>query len=256
MIIYHTAPVRCFPLLVQQMAPEFRNSYHFRMPFKALNLSDHRVGMLNHVFAYDYELSELPRRSRPRNGFPYDVSRNGIDFVAPSLLKDIDFLFGVFDGNLIKKRDGDFVFTILSDPVRHIYDLFNYLSFLTSTCVGKERIAEGVFLFDEIVAAGLHRWVDRFLAGDREIVVAGRSFYLIEDFFRFNFNVDYDFIGTEERIEDVVAILSNRLGIPIVPNERLLSRRSSLASESRYRYDDLCRNLLPDLEKYESVRTL
>jgi hypothetical protein len=168
----------------------------------------------------------------------------------------IDFLFGVFDGNLIKKRDGDFVFTILSDPVRHIYDLFHYLSFLTSTCVGKERIAEGVYLFDEIVAAGLHRFVDRFLDGDREIVVDGRSFHLIDDFFRFNFNVDYDFVGAEERIEDVVAILSSRLGIPIVPSERLLSRRSSIASTSRYRYDDLCRSLRPDLEKYESVRTL
>ena len=256
MIIYHTAPIRCFPLLVEKMAPEFRNSYHFRMPIKALNLSDHRVGMSNHVVAYDYALSELPRRSRPHNGFPYDVLRNGIDFVDPSLLEDIDFLFGVFDGNLIKKRDGDFVFTILSDPVRHIYDLFDYLSFMTSTCVGRERIAEGVFLFDEIVAAGPHRWVDRFLAGDREILAEGRSFYLIEDFFRFNFNVDYDFIGTEERIEDAVAVLSSQLGIPIVPSERLLSRRSSIASGSRYRYGDLRRSLLPELAKYESVRML
>ncbi|HEV2851661.1 MAG TPA: hypothetical protein VHC97_02545 [Thermoanaerobaculia bacterium] len=256
MIIYHTAPIRCFPLLVEKMAPEFRNPYHFRMPIKARNLSDHRVGMLNHVVAYNYELSELPRRSRPRNGFPYDVSRNGIDFVAPTLLEDIDFLYGVFDGNLIKKRDGDFVFTILSDPVRHIYDLFDYLSFASSTYVGKARVIEGVALYDEIVAAGLHRFVDRFLAGDREILVAGRSFYLIEDSFRFNFNVDYDFIGTEERIEDTVAILSSQLGIPIVPSERLLSRRSSIASGSRYRYDDLCRSLISELAKYESVRTL
>lgn len=254
MIIYHTAPIRCFPLLVEKISSEFRNPYHFRMPLKARNPSDHQVGMQNHVIAYNYELSELPRKSRPRNGFPYDVSRNGIDFVDSSLLEDIDFLYGIFDGNLIKKQ-GDFVFTILSDPVRHIYDLFDYLSFASSTYVGKARILEGVALYDEIVAAGLHRFVDRFLAGDREIVVAGRSFDLIEDSLRFNFNVNYDFIGTEERIEDTVAILSSRLGIPIIPGERLLSRRSSIASGSRYRYDDLCRSLIPELEKYESVKS-
>ena len=225
------------------------------MPIKAHGPGDHRVGMLNHAIAYRYELSELPRRCRPRNGFPSDVWRNGIDFVDPSLLEDVDFLYGVFDGNLIKKRQGDFVFTILSHPVRHIYDLFDYLSFMTSTYKGPERIAEGVYHFDHIVASGLDRFVDRFLDGDREIVVAGRSLYLMEDFFRFNFDVDYDFIGTEERIADTVAVLSSRLGIPIVPSERLLSRRSSIASESRYRYDDLCRCLLPELEKYESVRS-
>lgn len=217
MIIYHTAPIRCFPLLVEKMAPLFKNYYHFRMPIKTRNPSDHQIGMRNHVVAYNYELSELPHRSRPRNGFPYDVARNGIDSVAPSLLKDIDFLYGVFDGNLIKKRDGDFIFTILSDPVRHIYDLFDYLSFVNSTYVGKTRVIEGVALFDEIVAAGLHRFVDRFLAGDREIVVAGRSFYLIEDFFRFNFNVDYDFIGTEEKIEDTGCDSVQSVGNPHSP---------------------------------------
>jgi hypothetical protein len=237
------------------MAQEFRNYYHFRIPIKARNPSDHGVGMRNHAVAYRYEISELPRRSRARNGFPSHITRNGVDFVDPSLLTDIDFLYGVFDGGLIKKREGDFVFTIMSDPVRHIYDLFDYLSFMTATCTGRERIAEGVVLYDEIVAAGLHRFVDRFLDGDREIMVAGRSLYLIEDFFRFNFNIDYDFVGTEERIEDTIAVLSSRLGIPIVPSERLLSRRSSIASRSLYRYDDLCCSLLPELEKYESIRT-
>ncbi len=256
MIVYHTAPVRCFPLLVEQMAGEFSNSYHFRMPIKAASVTDHRIGMLNHVVAYDYTLSELPRRSLPNNGFPYDILRNGIDFVDSSLLEDIDFLYGVFDGTLIKKRDGDFVFTILSDPVRHIYDLFAFLSFVNRTSTGEDRISEGVALFDEIVSAGLHRFVDRFLAGDRSIVVAGRIFYLIEDFFRFNFHVDYDFIGTEERIEHTLTTLSSRLEIPIIASERLLSRRSSIASGSRYRYDDLRRMLRPELAKYEAMRVI
>ena len=253
MIIYHTAPIRCFPLLVDQMAGEFRNSYHFRMPIRARNAADHRLGMLRHVCAYEHTLAELPRRSVPNHGFPYDVLRNGIDFVAPALLKDIDFLYGVFAGDLIKKRAGDFVFTILSHPVRHIYDLFDYLSFVNSTSDADARVAEGVALFDEIVAAGSHRFIDRFLAGDREIVVAGRGFDLIEDFFRFNFDVDYDFVGVEERIADAVETLSSRLEIPIKPSERLLSRRSSIASGSRYRYEDLRRSLLPEMAKYESV---
>ena len=254
MIIYHTAPVRCFPLLVDQMAGLFGNSYHFRMPITARTEGDHRVGMLNNVVAYEYGLAELPRRSLPHNGFPYSLLHNGITFADPAMLEDIDFLYGVFDGGLIRKRDGDFVFTILSDPVRHTYDLFDYLSFVNRSATGPDRVAEGVSMFDETVAAGLHRFVDRFLAGDRKIVVAGHTFYLIEDFFRFNFAVDYDFIGTEERIADTVAALSKRLGISITPSERLLSRRSSIASDSRYRYDDLRDSLRPEIAKYEAVR--
>ena len=46
MIIYHTTPIRCFPLLVDQLAGHFRNPYHFRMPIRAANEADHRVGML------------------------------------------------------------------------------------------------------------------------------------------------------------------------------------------------------------------
>ena len=253
MIIYHTAPIRCFPLLVDQMAGLFGNAYHFRMPITARTEIDHRVGLLHNVVAYEYALAELPRRSLPHNGFPYNILQNGITFADPARLEDIDFLYGVFDGKLISKRDGDFVFTILSDPVRHIYDLFDYLSFVNRSASGPDRAAEGVSLFDEIVAAGPHRFIDRFLAGDREIMVAGHAFYLIEDFFRFNFDVDYDFIGTEARIAETVATLSDRLGISITPSERLLSRRSSIASDSRYRYDDLRDSLRPEIAKYEAV---
>ena len=252
MIIYHTAPVRCFPLLVERMAELFSNPYHFRMPIRAKNATDHRFGMLNNVLAYDYTLTALPRRSVPGNGFPYDVLSNGIDYVEPASLADIDFLYGVFDGSLIDKQDGDFVFTILSDPVRHIYDLFSYLSFVNRTAPAASRVVEGVALFDEIVAAGLHRFVDRFLAGDRDIDVAGHSFYLIEDFFRFNPAVDYDFVGVEDRVADAVATLSARLDVPITATERLLSPISSIASGSRYRYGDLRESLRAEVEIYES----
>lgn len=252
MIVYHTAPIRCFPLLVEQMGALFRNSYHFRMPIRAADEADHRFGMLNHVIAYDWSLTELPRRSVPDNGFPYDILRNGIDFVDPASLEPIDFLYGVFDGDLIDKQDGDFVFTILSEPVRHIYDLFDYLSFVNRTATAEDRVAEGVALFDEIVAAGAERFVDRFLAGDHELVVGGRSFFLIEDFFRFNPRVDYDFVGTENRVAEAVAELSRRLGVEIRPSARLLARGSSIVSRSNYRYEDLRRILRDEVEAYQS----
>jgi hypothetical protein len=223
------------------------------MPIRAANAGDHRFGMLNHVIAYDYTLTTLPRRSLPGSGFPYDVLRNGIDYVEEGSLVDIDFLYGVFDGNLIDKKEDDFVFTILSDPVRHIYDLFAYLSFVNRTASAESRVVEGVALFEGIVGAGLDRFVDRFLAGDREVCVAGHSFALIEDFFRFNPAVDYDFVGVEDRIADAVATLSARLDVPITATERLLSPTSSIASSSQYRYADLRECLRPELEVYESL---
>ncbi|MEV4538999.1 hypothetical protein AB0J82_35025 [Asanoa sp. NPDC049518] len=255
MIIYHTAPVRTFPLLVDQMTQVFRRSYHFRFPIRASNISDHRWGMLNNVIAYDYQLAEVPRRSVPNPGFPFNVLNNGINFIEPELLEDIDFLYGVFDGGLIKKSEGDFVFTIISEPVRHIYDIFSYLVFVNSTSRGAERVSEGVALFDGVVSAGLHRFIDRFLAGERDIVVGNRSFHLIDDFFRFNLAVDYDYVGVEAKIDDALTVLSSRLEISLNPTERLVSRRSSIASESRYRYDDLCRSLRREIAAYEALLT-
>ena len=253
MVIYHTAPVRCFPLLVEQMAGQFSNAYHFRMPIMARNVTDHRFGMLNNVIAYNYAMTEVPRKSLPSNGFPHNVLDNGIDFVDQSQLRDIDFLYGVFDGKLIRKHKGDFVFTILSHPVRHIYDLFHYLSFVNRTSSEEERYTEGVAHFDAIVEAGISQFVDKFLAGDRDIVVGGKSFYLIEDVFRYNLEVEYDFVGTETRIDEAVIALSNQLDIAISTSEKLLSRHSSIASESRYRYEELCSSLGPEVAKYEAV---
>jgi hypothetical protein len=251
MIIYHTAPVRTFPLLVDQMTQVIPRFYHFRYPIRASSLADHRWGMLNNVIAYDYDLTEVPRRSSPNPGFPRDVLHNGIDFVDPAVLRDIDFLYGVFDGGMIKRREGDFIFTVVSDPVRHIYDIYNYLAFLNATSRGAERVSEGVAVFDDVVNAGLHRFIDRFISGDREIVAGGRCFRLIEDFFRFNLEVDYDYVGTEAKIGEALKYLSSRLEISLNPTERLVSTRSSIASESRYRYDDLCRSLRREMAAYE-----
>lgn len=256
MVIYHTAPIRCFPLLADEMASQFANAYHFRMPFEALDISDHRFGMLNNVFAYDYSLRELPRKSLPNNGFPHHILDNGVDLVEPARLADIDFLYGVFDGRLISRRAGDFVFTIISHPVRHVYDLFQYITFMTRNSNEGSRRSEGIVHFEETVRAGMCRFVDRFIDGDRSIEIGGRTFYLIEDFFRFNLDVDYDFVGAESQIERAISTLSDRLGISITGSERLLSRRSSLASATDYRYNDLCSSLRTQLEKYEAVMAL
>jgi hypothetical protein len=255
-VIYHTAPVRCFPLLVEAMAPRFANAYHFRMPIVARNLTDHRFGMLQNVLAYDHDLVEVPRASRPDNGFPHNVLDNGIDFVEPSSLEPIDLLYGVFDGRLIRKVDDDFVFTVISHPVQHVYDVFRYLAFVNESSQGPERYSEGVALFDDIVAAGMEQFVDRFLAGDQEVVVGGRAFDLVDDFCRFNLDVPYDFVGVEARIEGAVAVLSERLGITITPSEALLSRASSLASDEVYRRDDLCRSLAREVAAYEALESL
>jgi hypothetical protein len=251
MVIYHTAPVRCFPLLVECMAGHFANPFHFRMPFAGRSREQHRMGMLSGIIPYGDNLAELPRRSLPGNGFPRDVLHNGIDFVEESRLRDVDFLYGIFDGRLIRKQEGDFIFTVISHPARHIYDIFRYLSYACSTTPREVQRAEGLIHFDAIVREGLPRFVDKFLGDELEIVVDGVAYDLVDDMFRFNFQVAYDFIGIEDRMELVVEVLSDRLGIPIVPTPRLLSRRSSIASTEDYRFADMCAVLSRELDLYE-----
>jgi hypothetical protein len=253
MVIYHTAPVRCFPLLVECMAGHFANACHFRMPFAARTPEQHRMGMLSGIIPYREDLAELPRRSLPGNGFPSDILHNGIDFVEEPRLRDIDFLYGIFDGRLIRRQEGDFIFTVISHPARHVYDVFRYLSYACSTTPVQVRRAEGLIHLDEIVREGMPGFVDRFLADELEIVVDGVAYDLIDDMFRFNFRVPYDFIGVEERMDLVIDVLSDRLDVPIAPTARLLSRRSSIASTDDYRFADVCAALSQEVTLYEGI---
>jgi hypothetical protein len=210
--------------------------------------------VLDGIVAYDVDRTAIPRASRPHNGFPHHLGDNGVDLVDPADRVEIDFLYGVFDGALVDRRDGDLVITVMSHPVQHVYDLYQYLAHVNRTTEGPERRSEGVWIFDDLVAAGIEHFVDRFLAGDRELVVHGHRFELVEDFFRFNDEVPYDLVGIEEEVGDLVGRLADRLGRPITPSARLLAPRSSIETDCRYRYDDLCRALAGPLDRYEALR--
>ncbi len=255
MIVYHTSPVRCFPLLVECIVEHFSHPYHFRLPIRARSKEEHRLGMLSGLIPYDYALAELPRSSAPGNRFPSDMLRNGIDLVENRKLQPIDFLYGIFDGRLIKKRDDDFVFTIISHPGRHVYDVFKYLSYACSTTPIEIQRAEGLIHFQPIVREGIENFVERVLANDLEIKIDGIVYDLIVDMFRFNFQVQYDFIGIEEHIEQDVDILSERLGISIAPTPKLLARQSSIVSREHYRFEDVCAVLSKEVAFYEEHRT-
>lgn len=100
---------------------------------------------------------------RARQRLPLRRADERHRLVYPASLEDIDFLYGVFDGDLVDKRDGDFVFTILSDPVRHIFDLFDYLR--SSTASRRQRTASPRGFPCSTTSSV--REVDRFLDGDR-----------------------------------------------------------------------------------------
>ena len=237
------------------MAPLFGNAYHFRYPIKAKTDAEHRIGILKGVIAYDTKTKAIPRRSVPRNGFPSNILTNGVSHVSEQELVPIDFIYGVFDGGMIVKQPDDFVFTIISHPVKHVYDVFAYLSFLDRTTTGAERQSEGVVLFEEIVSAGLHRFVDRVIEGNRAITVDKIDFEMIWELCRFNTSVAYDLVGVEGHLPFFLAELSSRIGKAVVGTPRLLSSHSSLQMDTSYRYDDLCRSLADDVSFYTTHKS-
>lgn len=252
MLIYHTAPVRCFPIFVEVLARHFQKSYHFRMPILADNNDDHHIAVLEGAIAYRRNLNAIPRRASPESGFPNNILRNGIDFVDPEELEDIDFLYGIFDGRLIERQRVDFVFTVISHPARHITDLFSYMSHVTQTTSRSIRKSEGTLFFDEFVDGGLEAFIDRFLDGDRSITILGRKFHLVDDFFSLNLAVDYDFVGVESNVCHAINVLSDVLGIDLKPDERLL-KTSSIDHISDYRFDEVCDVLREQILRYEAA---
>jgi hypothetical protein len=255
MLIYHSSPIRSFPILVDVIAPLFGNAYHFRYPIKARTDAEHRIGILKGGIAYDVKTTAIPRSSLPGNGFPASILTNGISYVPEQKLVPIDFLYGVFDGGMIVKQPQDFVFTIISHPAKHVYDVFAYLSFLSRTTIGVARQSEGVVFFEEIVSAGLQRFVDRVIDGNRAIAIGDVDFEMIRELCRFNTSVAYDLVGIEGHLPSFLAELSARIGKAFAGTPRLLSSDSALQTDMSYRYDDLCRSLADDISFYAAHKS-
>lgn len=105
------------------------------------------------------------------------------------------------------------------------------------------------------MSAGLQRFVDRVIDGNRAITIGDVDFEMIRELCRFNTSVAYDLVGIEGHLPCFLAELSARIGKAVAGTPRLLSSHSALRMDTSYRYDDLCRLLADDISFYAAHKS-
>lgn len=103
MIIYQVTPCRLYPEILQNILSSIKiESVDFHYPFDLKNDND-------------YNNSNNIMRSIPKN-FKH-LRFNG-------------FLYGSFNSTHLNKKSEDFVFTLLNNPIDHIYEIYAYWNFV------------------------------------------------------------------------------------------------------------------------------
>jgi hypothetical protein len=179
--------------------------------------------------------------------------------VDPWKLRNIEFVFGFFSERKIEKRDGDFLFTFLRHPVDRFYSGYFYAHFRVNNprpdsrfglpkVDYRRRFPEAAALLD----LDQKTFVDHFLDRRGELVFhrgEHLSYRLIEEAFFLPKQLDrYDFIGIMEKMDESLALLGERLGVPLRLGPRL---NAGPPPEPRCREDDIRALYADEIEIYE-----
>ncbi len=256
MIIYHARPFRFYPDIVRQIQKKYPNNYQFHSPIeKTMRLSVDPIGVEN----YDYD-TKIPRRAffcapETITGFSNNnVNRirinklnNGLssyrNFINPY---NIDFLFGIFPQRRIDNISKDFIFTIIGEPIQSFYNSCLYMEL----CYKKPSLHRlcRMDIFERGIECGIDFFIEHkgFYFGENYCYKMIPETYSNGDLSKFNF------IGTQEKLNRSLSLLSHRLRL----NQIDISRNSSLLKTINYRKKDIEEIFKEDIEKYNLINNM
>lgn len=242
-IIYQAQPNKCFPPLCQALVNQLGVPYcEFGIHLESLDRQwAHRV----HNEGRDQEGFWLSPQEFREQALPYRI-RTPRWFNGQAL----GFVYGLFDEWRIDREPGDFVFTIISDPVNRVYDLYYFWErFLQKqSCNGNQgaeilcSISSG-FSFPQSMRA----FVDLYLAAEGVAQIG--SYRISANMLRQQRSFEmFDYVGIVERIDATLEFLSRRLGVVLAPSPAYTSR---VISDRDYRRGELEVLLADDLAVYQ-----
>jgi len=229
-IVYHLFPVRLYPSLVSQIRDVMGFSYEYHDPIKCKDPTDS-------ILLYDGP--HLPTRADydPMTVFATKET-NGIG----SGSSQIDFLYGPFSKEKLL-YDSRQRFTIIQNPVDHIYEFYRYLhgAFLERTA-NEPRGKRIVEMFEDVLLKPLDSYIDTILQTDG--VMKNDQYEFIPELTRLTNFPSYDYVGTVEKPNETIGNLSDFLNVPIEVEPSM----NYVPIEKTYRRKDLEKMMEEDME--------
>ena len=229
-MIYHLFPVSLYPSLIGQLTSRLGFSFEYHDPVKC---EDHRDSILL------YDEPYLPTHA----DYSADVSTaiketNGIG----NRSSQISFLYGPFSKEKLL-NDPRQRFTIIQNPVDHIYEFHKYLQWAFSTTklseIRDNRLSE---IFKDTILAPLNTYIDTIL--ETEGIIKNEQYELIPELTRLTNFPNYDFVGTIENVDKTINNLSDFLNIPIQVEDSMHYH----PTKDNYRRKDLEKMMEEDME--------
>lgn len=90
------------------------------------------INIENDEFYYPFELEDQAKYK----------SKNNIISAIPENLKhfrSFGLLYGIFGSNHLNRKDGDFIFTIIQNPIDNIYSIYKYWESIKNTSISSEK---------------------------------------------------------------------------------------------------------------------
>jgi len=156
-------------------------------------------------------------------------------------LKNSEFITGVLHPKFNKILSPKFSFTIISNPVNRVYQLFYIFKFLETT-YKKEGIIQKIFNSDNLT---IELFVDRVLDNNYYRGIIEEHIFLLPDAI-----FDLNFVGIAEESELTGKFLSRKLKIDL-KNFNFIER----IENTLYRIKEIEKSLQPEIDKYNVLRS-
>ena len=232
------------------MLPNFNVPYQIHEPYTTVNNKDEiaalESGAIIHKLSdkvpryvsYNPDMKNCNYKTNGRGGNRY-----------------VDFCYGVFSKDRLEENETDFVFTIVKNPVKRIYDLYHYMQHemkLIGDGTRKDIMRDAA---KDYVNMSLEEFIDDFIYkdGNLEFKIYGIIFRLIDECVLFRNVPKYNFVGLDSYLQLSLHILGKFIGFDI-PWEGRVTKPSTVTKECLYRYSELENILSRDLECYHSFK--
>lgn len=242
MIVYSAQPNDFVPVLIRELRKIYKNNEEISIEFFKENSFSQVYSFWDDKF---YTLNEMISNFKEYSG-------NLIDLRNYALKGSTDFISGILNVDKIFKADDDYIFTIVSNPLDRVYEMYYFLKAIinskTALRIDKEIINYFISNYDNIT---LQQYIDIFIDKYGTFTTGGIT-VCSNMFLQFK-NIDNaDYIGIKEDLLGSIKKLNEKLNINI--DTTLFKRFINNVRTENYREDDLKKLLHNDLNVYERIK--
>lgn len=243
MILYAAQPNNFVPRLINDLRNTFKKNEEISIEFFKDNAFSQVYSFWNNKFL---TLDELLNNFKTTS-FPINLN----NFLKN---KDNNFVSGILNADHIEKNKNDYFFTIISNPVDRLYEMYFFLQSIIKNNTAlkiEEKIIN--FFVPNIKRLSLNEFIDFFL--DKKGNIENSNIKLCNNLFlQFKRFEKLNFIGLKENLCESLVYLNNTLNINLKIND--YKKFLNTGIQHNYRRSEVENLMNEDILNYNLIKKL